>query len=630
MGRRDLLPYVWAATALLCLGALAFRPTAADRELQLLMLALALGAGSVGAALGWASLPLPGLLLLAWMAWSVVPLPMDWLQRLSPLRAEAVEAARAAGAEPWTSLAADPAAALRGAVMLGGLFALFAVARAAAAGSKRAGVALALGVVGAGLVQAAVGIEQYLSALSSGEGEAVARGFFVNRGQFAAFLLPALGLGAGLAAEAAPSLRRRPEWAAAAVGATVLLSAGLLTSMSRAALVAAGLVVLVFLARASRRTRMAGLALVGTLTAVALFSGAGDRVARRFERLAVDGGDPGRLLVWRDSAPPAVHYAVWGAGRGGFEAVFERRSPYFARKSVDHAHSDVLETWVELGAVGFALLWGAIGWAAWRVWSRSPAPLALGAFAGAAGPLLQSAVDLPLQSPAVAAGAACCLGLASGCGGPVAQVSGWRRVSFPLAAAALLGFLYVQGGPPTASAAFERAEGSWAAGEVDQARALYLETLGTQPRAAAAWLRLSEIARSRGELEQALALARRARSVEPFTLRTEWALADLELAAGDRAAALERLASVLEAAPDMRPAAFQTLWRGGTPLEEVESAIGAADGSAAGDYLAFLAHNGLDVELQQAYRRLVEERGLQPPQAEADYIARFLSRSGAQ
>lgn len=79
MGRRDLLPFVWAAAALLCLGALAFRPTAADRELQLLTLSLALGAGAIGAAFGWASLPLPGLLLLVWMAWSALPLSMSTL-----------------------------------------------------------------------------------------------------------------------------------------------------------------------------------------------------------------------------------------------------------------------------------------------------------------------------------------------------------------------------------------------------------------------------------------------------------------------------------------------------------------------------------------------------------------------
>lgn len=632
MERKHFRPFLWAAAALACLWALAAQPTAADRDFQLLALSLALAVSAVGAALGStsAAMPVPGLLLLGWAAWSVVPLPLEWIKALFAPRAEAIEAARAVGAEPWSSLAADPAAALRGAVMLASLFALFSLARTASSGSRRAAVLTAVGLAGAGLVQAALGLEQFFAASASGEAEAIARGSFINRGQFAAFLLTALGVGVGLVASSGPQLRRRPELAVAALAAGLLLAAGLVTSMSRAALAAAGLVVLVSLAKAGRRTRLAGMALVAVLALGALGTGAGERVGRRFEQLVANSGDPGRLLVWRDSAPLAAQYAVWGAGPGGYAAVFERGSVYFPRKTVSHAHSDVLEAWIELGVVGFLLLFAGVGAVVWKVCRGRGDPLALGALAGAAGPLLQSVVDLPLQSPAVAASVACCLGLASGCCGAPPRRRLWPRLITPAAAAALLGALYLHGGPPSALEAFQSAEHAWAAGEVERARGLYVETLSAQPRATAVWLRLSEVARSQGDLDGALALARKARRWEPYTLRTEWALADLEIAKGETPDAVRRLAPLVSVIPDMRLAAIRTLWRAGLEPEHIEAALGSSDGRAAGDYLAFLARSGLNDELDQAYRRLVEERGLKPPQAAAAYIARFLNASRAE
>jgi predicted Zn-dependent protease len=237
--------------------------------------------------------------------------------------------------------------------------------------------------------------------------------------------------------------------------------------------------------------------------------------------------------------------------------------------------------------------------------------------------LVQALADLPLQSPAVAGAAACCLGLAAG---PAQQ----RQAASAVVAltVALVGAASYRGLPTTAEAAFQRAERAWAAGDADEARSGWLETLSIQPREAAVWLRLSELARAQGELDRALGLARQADRLEPFTLRTQWALAELELAAGDSAAAVRRLAPLLGLAPDMRPAAIQALWRGGAEPSMIEGEIARADGRAAGDYLAFLARSGARHELEGAHRRLVLELGLQPPQAEADYIARSLQSSG--
>jgi tetratricopeptide (TPR) repeat protein len=234
--------------------------------------------------------------------------------------------------------------------------------------------------------------------------------------------------------------------------------------------------------------------------------------------------------------------------------------------------------------------------------------------------LLQSLVDLPLQSPAVAGAAACCLGLAAGPGRPR------RDVSVAIAGAvAVAGLLAFRGVPPTAEQAFQRAELAWAAGDADAARAGWLETLSIQPREAAAWLRLSGLARAEGDLEQASRLARLADRWEPFTMRTQWALAELELASGDAKAAVRRLAAIMQDAPDTRAAAIQALWRGGAELDLIEAEMARSDGGAAGDFLAFLARAGMKAELEGAYQRLVVERELRPAQAEAEYISRALA-----
>lgn len=612
---------VSAAAALACLCALAWRPTSFDRPLQLLVMAVALAATGVAGA----RLPPPAWLLAGWGAWQAAPLSLEWLQRLSPSRAESVVAAASAGASPWLSLAADPAAAVQGTLVLMGLFALFALARLSAA-SNRSSQLLALGLVAVAAVQAAVGLEQYLSALHTGEAEELARGTFLNRGQFAAFLLASLGVGAGVLAPIVGNWRRRPEWAVAGVAVLALPAAGLAASMSRAALVAAGAVLLLTLLGSDRRLRWAACAGALLLVLGFAFTHAGGRTLNRFEDLARQEGDRGRIQVWSDSKPLAADYAVWGAGHGGFGAVFERTAVYFPRKSVRHAHSDFLESWIELGGFAWLVLIVPAGVVAWRTLRSAESPLALGCLAGAAAPVLQSIVDLPLQSPATAGAVACCLGLAAG---SVQGTHGPRRRAWGVcqAIAALglaAGCLAVSRGMlPSAESTFERAEAAWAAGDSPSARELFHETLALQPRAAAAWLRLSEMARAEGELDQALELARHARRSEPWTLRTEWPLAELELAAGSDNAAIRRLAAMTEAAPDLRTSAIVALWRAGVSPVTIEAELAHSDGRAAGDYLAFLARRE-DPELRPAFERLVVDKGLRPPPDIAAYVAKRL------
>ena len=402
-----------AATVVAALAALSWRPTAADAEVQLAVLAGAL-AGLAAFALAsrrapW--LPWPALALLAWMGWQLAPLPLDWLTALAPRRAADVEAALTVGAAPGTTLAAAASAAMRGAVILLGIVALFALARRASAGGPRCALVVAGALATLGAFQAALGLQQYMQALSSGEAETLARGTFVNRGQLGAFLLAALGPTVGWLLS---QDRRKLEALLGGAALSVMLLTGLAASLSRAALAAGAVTAIAGLASGGRRSRWGGAAAAALVVALLATTDFGGRIQARFARLAVEQGDPGRRAVWRDAAPLAVQSAVWGVGRGGFAAAFERSRPYLPRKSVQHAHSDALELGIELGATGFLLLAGGVLWAFLRVARSEPPPLVWGCLAGAAGPFLQGLADLPLQSPAVAGAAACCLGLAVG------------------------------------------------------------------------------------------------------------------------------------------------------------------------------------------------------------------------
>jgi hypothetical protein len=94
---------------------------------------------------------------------------------------------------------------------------------------------------------------------------------------------------------------------------------------------------------------------------------------------------------------------------------------YLPLKTIDHAHSDYLETLVELGVPAGLFLLGVLAffWArtAWRIaefGNHRPKMIALGCWLGASGILLHAAVDFPLRIPAVAALAAVLAGVASG------------------------------------------------------------------------------------------------------------------------------------------------------------------------------------------------------------------------
>jgi hypothetical protein len=167
---------------------------------------------------------------------------------------------------------------------------------------------------------------------------------------------------------------------------------------------------------------------------------------------------------------------------------------------------------------------------------------------------------------------------------------------------------------------YEEAAEASAQGEIAEAEDLYRGALDRNLSTAPAWLRLAELERGRGRDSRARLFFEAARAVEPFTLRTEWPLAEIELASGETRIGLKRLAALVAAAPDLLDAALHTAWRSGAEEpEELEQLVPPGDPEAAGRYLAFLTRNQLAGQLPGAFARLGEP---ELPTAYRDWLAR--------
>lgn len=410
--------------------------------------------------------------------------------------------------------------------------------------------------------------------------------------------------------------------------AAVLALAAIVASQSRSALLAVGLLLLAAtsLLPVSRykRAALALSAFVGG--GVFLSSSLASPLLERFRQLLEQGGDPGRLLIWRDSLAALTPL---GSGAGSFLWAFERTTPYFMRKSVDSAHGDYVEWAVEFGpwfaalfAASLAIALARMIWRAHRCADAERRALALGAVFGAAALALHALTDSVLHTPVLLFRLACLLGIAAGLTAaiPVRR----QRLGTALLAAGLCAATLLLGSafaPLSLASHFAAARQSQLQGELLGARQGYATALRANPRTAPAWLALAELERLEGETAQALRYVHIARSVEPFTYRVEWALADLELSTGDIRGGVETLHRICRQLPDLRPAAYLLAYRAGASLELIESRLTVPDPYAVGEYLAVLIRTGNLRYVAAAHQRLVERQNIQLSEAHQRYLA---------
>jgi len=141
------------------------------------------------------------------------------------------------------------------------------------------------------------------------------------------------------------------------------------------------------------------------------------------DRFDTVGAKEGRFENWPIVAQAADSYLPVGSGTGSFDAVFrsveplERLDPTF----FNQAHNDYLETWLETGWIGGALIALFMAWFAarsWKAWTsgvstqrdlQRAASVAIGVI------LAHSVVDYPLRTAAIATVFALCCGLLETC-----------------------------------------------------------------------------------------------------------------------------------------------------------------------------------------------------------------------
>lgn len=188
------------------------------------------------------------------------------------------------------------------------------------------------------------------------------------------------------------------------VGARRLLpalvcAAALVWTLSRSAIVACVLGLLLLAALRGRRSAVVGAVVLGAATVLVAWpayqrfqSPAPD--TRNVSRLATISGH-GRTELWRSALREGAHRPLAGGGAGSWQRTSHARTT--------NPHSLELQTFAELGVLGLA----ALGVFLWDVLRRRRPEAALAAFAAWA---VAAAVDWDWQLPAVTGAAVICAG----------------------------------------------------------------------------------------------------------------------------------------------------------------------------------------------------------------------------
>jgi O-antigen ligase len=373
-----------------------------------------------GALLDWALIA-----CLAVVAAQLIPLPAWLWARLSPHAIDVESAVRLATASP--AAASHPLTldsnATAWALALGGAYVgLFWCARAIFAdGGVRLTIRgiswLGLGLTVLVAIQRATAPTLLFWTWRPLDSGASPYGPFVNRNSLACWLAMAVPLVIGYAVARHES--RPPDTAPAAGidsaqlwlgGAAVLMTGGLLGSLSRGGIFggAIGLLVFVLLAR-TRLSRTRGLAwMVAGLIAMAAFAtryadlGA---LALRMQE-TTEFGEWGRRVIWHDTWAMATDFRLTGVGAGAFQQgmlVYQQASRQFF---FNHAHDEYLQLLAEGGILvavpaALALAAAVVMLARYLRTDRSAIFwVRAGAIAGIAAAAVQSVWDTALRTPA--------------------------------------------------------------------------------------------------------------------------------------------------------------------------------------------------------------------------------------
>ena len=362
----------------------------------------------------------------------LIPLPPALWTAL-PGRAEMVLALQLAGLQPgWAPLTVTPDLTWQSALALLPPAAMFlAVLNASQLQTARMMwiyLAAAVASVLLGAIQLGSGDTRFYLWATTAAGSVT--GFFANRNHLATLLLATLPFAAvfGAAILRRRSENRLPLWFGALFMGLVVV--GLAAIRSRAGVILFGPVAIAsllaaWIAAGRGRPGPGLLALTGgvaaAIGAVAIL--ALPPILARFD---VQSAPEGRFEGWPIVASASETWLPLGSGIGSFDAVFrsveplEQLDPTF----FNHAHNEYLETWLEAGWLGAALilvflLWyGRRLWSAWKAGPSRERDLQRAASIALLAMLVHSGVDYPLRTAALAVLFAFCAAVLEKAGQP--------------------------------------------------------------------------------------------------------------------------------------------------------------------------------------------------------------------
>lgn len=326
----------------------------------------------------------------------------------------------------WLPISLSPERTWRSALALLPPIAVFLGMMAAPSVFRRR---VALGLVAATLAAVLLGSLQFLAGgtrlypwPTTDAGSVV--GLFANRNHMATLCLMSLPFAAVIGARGVR--RHGPDgqiwvWLSALFIGLVVVALGVIRSRAGLALVWPVLLLSLLAAwvasgRGRPRPLLLGLSGAAALAMVLVVVFASGPILQRFDPT---GGREGRFENWPVVLEAANTYLPLGSGLGSFDAVYRSVEPL---EQVDptyfnQAHNDFLESWLETGWLGAALIAAFFIWFARRAWSawRGPvstdrdlqraATVAIGAV------LLHSFVDYPLRTETITALFAFCCAL---------------------------------------------------------------------------------------------------------------------------------------------------------------------------------------------------------------------------
>lgn len=249
-------------------------------------------------------------------------------------------------------------------------------------------------------------------------------GFLANRNHMATLCLVSLPFAITMAGHAMrhnDARSRTTVWVALAFTTVIIFAMAAIRSRTGLVLLGPVLAVSIlagWIAAGRGRPKPVFMGLVG-VTGIALVACAVLAINPILERFDATGAKEGRFENWPLIAETTNTYLPLGSGLGSFDAVFRSVEP-LARLDptfFNQAHNDYLETWLETGWLGAAIIIAFMVWffrRSWAIWKTRSAPywdtqraatIAIGVM------LLHSFVDYPLRTATMATVFALCCGL---------------------------------------------------------------------------------------------------------------------------------------------------------------------------------------------------------------------------